>query len=151
MVSANEPGTIRLYAVTPDRRRIMIGSFRNGGPVSAGGSPDAVLANLTADKQLFQPVGGPVMTTGWIFQATLAIDATDGLDASDAVISIPLTEDNGVVRFLNSTDLAYATDYPAATPASVELAIGAGFTIPAGSRFKFGGGPIVISIEDDTA
>jgi len=151
MASAIEPGLLRLYAVNPARQRLLIGSFRNGGPVSAGNSPDGVLANLTADKQLFQPVGGPVMSTGWTLQVTLAMDASDGLDASDSVISIPITEDNGVVRFVNATDLGYTTDYPASTPASVELALGAGFTIPAGSRFKFGGGPIVISVEDDTA
>lgn len=151
MASANEPGLLRLYAVNPGRQRILIGSFRNGGPVSAGNSPDGVLANLTADKQLFQPVGGPVMTTGWTLQPTIALDASDGIDASDCVISIPLTEDNGVVRFINPADLGFTADFPASTPASVELPIGTGFTIPAGSRFKFGGGPIVISIEDDTA
>jgi len=150
MASATIAGTLRLYAITPAKERIQVATYRNGQAISAGGSPDGVLANLTADKQLFQPVGGPVMTTGWVLAATIAIDATDGMDASDAVFNIPITEDTGVPRFLSTTDLGYTVDLPAATPADVEVPLGAGFTIPAGSRFKFGGGPIVISVENDT-
>lgn len=150
MASAIEPGLIKCFAIAPGGARIELARYRNGGEVSAGGSPDGVLANKTADTHLFQNVGGPVMTTGWKFMTTLTMDSADGLDASDATISIPITRDDGVVAYLNATDLVYTTDYPAATIAGVELPIGAGYTIPNGERYKFGGGPIVIAIEDDS-
>lgn len=150
MASAIEPGTIKLFAIAPGGARIELASYRNGGEVSAGGSPDGVLANKTADTHLFQNIGGPVMSTGWKFMGTITLDSADGLDASDATISIPLTRDDGVVRYLNATDLVYTTDYPAGTIASVEIPIGSGYSIPNGERWKFGGGPIVIAIEDDT-
>lgn len=151
MASVTEPGVLRLYAVTPQNQEIEVASFRNGGPVSAGGSPDGVLANLTADKQLFQGIGGPTMTTGWKFRVKIILDAADGIDASDCVFSIPIISDDGVIRYLDATDLGFTTDLPAASPASVPLPLGDGYTIPSGTRYKFGGGPIVISVEDDTA
>ena len=151
MASVTEPGVVRLYAVAPNGQKSQVATYRNGEAVSAGGSPDGVLANKTADKQLFQPRAGPVMSTGWTFAATFTLDATDGIDASDCVISIPITRDDGVVRYLNATDLGFTVDLPAATPAGVELPLGTGFTIPNNTRFQFGGGIIVISIEDDTA
>jgi hypothetical protein len=150
MASATEPGLLRLYAIAPGGQKIQLATYRNGGSISAGGSPDNVLANPTADKHLFQGVGGPIMSTGWVLAMSLTADAADGYDASDSFISIPLTRDDGVTRFLNSTDLGYTVDLPAATPANIELPIGAGFTIPNAERWKFGGGPIVISVEDDT-
>lgn len=151
MASVTEPANLKIFAIAPDGSRTQVFQARNGGPVSAGGSPDGVLANLTIDKQVQVGVGGPVMTTGWSIALEATLDASDGIDESDCVISIPITQSNGVVRFLNSDDLGFTADLPASTPASVPLPIGSGFTIPAGSRFKFGGGPIVISLEDDTA
>jgi len=150
MASATQAGTIRVYAVSPEGQRVQTHTFRNGGSISAGGSPDGVLANLTADKHLFIPKHPQIMTGGWKVAMTIELDATDGLDASDATIDYPITIRGAGVKFLNATDLGYTVDFAAASPASVELPLGAGFTIPDGQMVKIGGATGVISIENDT-
>lgn len=152
MVSANEPGVIRIYAVSPEGQKIKTHEYRSDGPINAGKSPDGVLANLTADKHLYMPkFDGVVLTGGWKVVLGFTFDAADGLDVSDGFIQIPLTVQNGGVKYLNATDLGNTTDIPAATPAGAEIQLGAGYTIPNGQRVKIGGGSAVISVEDDTA
>lgn len=151
MASATEAGTIRVYAVEPNGHRHLVYQARNGGAISAGGSPDGVLANKTVDTQVFWPKKQPVMSGGWKVMVTLAMDAADGLDASDSYIEIPISIKGAGVRHLNASDLSYTTDLPASTPASVETPIGTGYTIPNGELAVIGGAHCVISIEDDTA
>ena len=152
MASVTEAGILRLYATEPNGRKHLVWQGRNGGVVSAGGSPDGVLANKTADKWIFLPrIESPVLYGGWKVQLTLEMDASDGLDASDAFISIPISVKGAGVRELTASDLGYSTDIPASTPAGIEVPIGAGYTIPNGEAVKIGGGPMAISIEDDTA
>lgn len=151
MASATENGELRIYAVSPEGQRILTHRYRNGGAISAGGSPDGVLANKTQDKWVFIPKADyPVLTGGWKVQLFIVLDASDGLDASDSYIEIPLTIRGGGIKYLNATDLGYTTDYPANSPAGVELPLGAGYTIPDGQEAKIGGDHGVISIEDDT-
>ena len=151
MASATAPGTIRVYAVSPDGKKYMTHSYRNGGAVSAGGSPSGVLANKTADKWVFFPLSNVVLSGGWKVQMTLEMEAADGLDASDAYIELPITFKGEGVRTLNATNLGYTVDIPAATAASIEVPIGSGYSIPDGKFAKIGGSVGVISIEDDTA
>lgn len=151
MASANEPGSIMVVAINPLGQEIPVLKYRSDSPIAAGKSPDGALANLTADKWLYARMGGPVLSTGWKVGLRFKMDAADGLDASDCVIQIPLTYDDGSQTNINATDLGFSTDLPAATPAGVWLPLGTDYTVPAGTRLKIGGGPIVISIEDDTA
>lgn len=151
MASANEPGNLRIVAITPQGIEVEVAQYRSDGPVSAGKSPDGVLANLTIDKQMFMQLCGPVLGDGWKIGLRFKMDAADGLDASDCVIMLPITRDDNSPRTLNATDLGFSTDLPAATPAGVWLPLGSDFGIPVGTRWKIGGGPVVISIEDDTA
>lgn len=152
MASATKAGNLRLYAVAPTGERVLAWQGRNGGAISAGGSPDAVLANKTADKWDFIPkFDGAILSGGWKVMLTLEMDAADGLDASDSVVEIALTLSTGTVKRLNTADLGYTVDYPAATSASVELPMGAGYSIPNGVFAKIGSNIVksVISIEDD--
>jgi hypothetical protein len=150
MSSANEPGQLYIVAISPQGQELVVASQRSDGPINAGKSPDGVLANLTIDKWMNLPRGGPVLSGGWKVGIRFKMDAVDGLDASDCVIQIPLTFDDGSTRTLNATDLGFTVDIPAATPAGVMLPLGTDYTIPNGLRAKIGGGPVVVSIEDDT-
>jgi len=130
--------------------------YANTGPVAAGGSPDGVLANQTADKQLIAPASRRGTAEGDDFvRLFYKGDAADGLDASDATILVAVTEDTGSEYQLTSSDFGYTTDYPAATPADQWIEIGSGFQVPKGRRLLMGSAslkmPTVISIENDTA
>jgi hypothetical protein len=150
MSSANEAGQLRVVAITPQGQEVIVHTYRSDGPINAGKSPDGVLANLTIDKWMHMPVGGPVLSTGWRVGIRFKLDATDGLDVSDGVIQFPLTFDDGSQRYLNAADIGNTTDFPAATPAGTWLALGTDYAVPAGTRCKIGGGPAVISVEDDS-
>lgn len=151
MASANEPGNIRVVAISPDGAEYDVITDRSDGPIAAGFSPDGVLANKTADKWLYANPAGPVLTGGWKVGLRFKLDAADGLDASDCVIQIPTISSKGIKKVLNATDLGFTTDVPAATVAGTWIALGTDYTVPNGMRVKIGGGPIVVSIEDDTA
>jgi len=152
MASATQAGVLRIYAISPSGQRVLTHQYRNGGAISAGGSPDGVLANKTADKWVYVPKNNSVVLTGgWKVAMTIELDASDGLDASDATIQFPITVRGAGVRYLTSADFGYTTDLPASTPASVEIPLGAGYTIPNGQAVKVGGAVGAISIENDTA
>lgn len=151
MASANEPGLIRLNIERPDGREKVAYQIRSDSPVNAGKSPDGVLANLTADKQIYLARTGPNLTAGDKIHLLFKLDASDGLDASDCVIQIPYWED-GNFRQLNAADLGFTTDIPAATPAGSWTELGTGYTVPSQVKTAYlGNGNVVLSIEDDTA
>jgi hypothetical protein len=150
MASANEAGNLYVMAVSPEGQKIPVFVARNGGAISAGKSPDGVLANLTFDKWIFMPLSNVELTGGWKVQLILNMDATDGLDASDSYIDLPISIAGQGIRHLSAADLGYTTDYPAATPAACDISLGAGYTIPNGQRVRIGGDRCAISIEDDS-
>lgn len=127
---------------------------RSDGAINAGKSPDGVLANLTYDKQVKVPVGGPVLEGGWKVRILAKLDAADGLDVSDGVYQVAITQDNGVEKQLSASDLGITVDHPAGTIASVWHELGSGWTVPQGERYRIGSHsmntPTVISIEDDS-
>ncbi len=151
MASLNEPGNVKVVAITPEGQEIAILEYRSDSPINAGKSPDGVLANLTIDKWMYAKRAGPVLKDGWKVGIRFKLDASDGLDVSDGVIQVPITRDDGGVKTLNATDFGNTTDIPAATVAGTWIALGTDYAIPNGTRYQIGGGPIVISIEDDTA
>lgn len=149
MASANEAGLIEVRASRNGKETVLLRD-RSDGPINAGKSPDGVLANLTVDKQMFVPRSGPMLTAGDKVIIYFKFDAADGLDVSDGVYRIPFWED-GVYHPLNAADLGITTDLPAATPAAIWVALGAGYTVPNNVKSAyFGNGSIVISVEDDT-
>ena len=151
MASITKPGNLLLVVDRLGEMKPLL-QDRNGGSISAGGSPDSVLANKTADKQvMIAKKTYPVMHGGDVIRLFIRIDAADGLDASDSAILLPF-EFDGQKRVLTATDLGYTVDVPAATGANQYVELGTGYTIPNSvTRAFFGGGATVISIEDDTA
>jgi len=151
MASANCGGTLKIYAVSPSGQRILTHQYENGGVISAGGSPDGVPASKTADLMLYMNrYDGITLTGGWKVVLTVTLKTSDGLDASDSWINLPISVRGAGVQTLTSSELAYSVDYPASSPISVELPIGAGYTIPNGQEVRIGGAPAMISIENDS-
>lgn len=159
MASANEPALIR--AVIEDAQGVFhtCHQFRSDGAINAGKSPDGVLANLTHDKQLKPGMAGPIAKGGSKIVVMVKLDAADGLDVSDGAYHLAVTEVNRAgqplsERQLSASDLGISTDFPAATPASTWIALGAGYTVPDGMFMRIGSAsgntPTVMSLEDDT-
>jgi len=155
MASVNEPADIRIVVEDPNGNQAVAHRFRNGGAISAGGSPDGVLANLTADKQLKVGPSGPVASGGYKIRLLAKLDAADGIDASDCVVAVAYTQSDGTESQLTAADFGFTTDMPAASPAGQWLELGTGYTVPNNVRLRVGSQtqttPTVISIEDDTA
>ena len=150
MASANEPGVLRLVVERADGLQKVAYQVRSDSAVNAGKSPDGVLANLTADKQVHIGYIGPKLSAGDKVHLMFKLDAADGIDVSDCVIQVPYWED-GNQRQLNATDFVATTDLPAGTLAGAWVELGTGYTVPSNVRSaRLGNGNIVLSIEDDT-
>lgn len=153
MASATLAADIRLIAEDQFGNQYVVHKARSDGAINAGHSPDGVLANLTHDKQVKLPIGGPVLTGGWIVRVMINLDAADGCDVSDCVFQIAVTDATGSERQLSASDLGIATDLPAATPAGSWLELGTGYTLATGDRLRIGSvslaTPTVISVEND--
>ena len=153
MASANEPADLKIVVEKPSGDQYICHKFRSDGAINAGKSPDGVLANLTHDKQVKIGLGGPVAQGGDRIRLFASLDASDGIDASDCVVQIAITEDNGSERQLSSNDIGFTVDLPAATPAGNWVELGTGYLVPDGMRFRVGSAklatPTVISLEDD--
>lgn len=150
MASDQLPGAIvRLYVKRAKGAAIPVfeGVNEFTGP---GGSPEGVIATVKDNELPFMPMAATVAEGGDKIIATVELTTADGSDASDTVMNVPLRVLGKGMKMLSRTDFAYTVDYPAATAASVELPLGAGWTVPNGERVQVGGGKYFISIENDT-
>lgn len=150
MASGQAPGAkVKIYAVDPagNKRRLFQGVNEQTGP---GGSPDGAQATVKANELPVMGRGSFMLKGGDKLMMFVELKTTDGLDASDSVINIPIVR-NGQLEYLSAADFGYTTDYPASSPVNVELQLGAGYTVPEGDSIFLGGGTYFISIENDTA
>jgi len=141
--------TLSIYAQSPggDRKRLFSGVNEQTGPA---GSPDGVQATVKANELPFMPIQPFDLKGGDILVLTGTLTATDGADASDSVMNVPIQR-NGRLEYLNRTDFGYTVDIPAASVIDVEHQLGAGFTVPQGDVIQLGGGTYFMSWENDTA
>ena len=145
MASAQEPGIVKLYVEKPSGARFPVFNMRTeeAGP---GGAPDHVVSANT-DKWRFQPVVGGVIDRGDKLVMTVTLDASDGIDVSDCVFSIPITNlSNGLVERITDADFTMSDITPAA---NTETVLGT-YEFQSGNK-RFGGGHIAIFIEDDSS
>ena len=152
MASAPLPGAIaRIYAVRGDTGAKKLLHTCVNEVFNAGGSPDGVLANLTVDKWARLPLNTTRLsgTRGDVVAMTMELTAADGSDASDCILRLPIISSTGGIKHLTMADIGFTTDVPAATAASVEIPLGAGYSVPYGEVVQVGGGPAVISLEND--
>ena len=160
MASANEPALLKCVVENANGDQIVAWKQRSDGAIAAGFSPDGVLANKTIDKQVKLGMSGPIAKGGSKIRLMATLDAADGIDVSDGVFQVAVTEvtpDGRVIseRQLSASDLQIATDLPAATVAGSLVEIGKGYTVPDGVFLRVGSAsfstPTVVSLEDDTA
>lgn len=145
----NTGANIIVVAKAPqgDEKRLFQGVNEQTGP---GGSPDGVQATVKDNELPFMPTNNFVLKGGDKLLLKVYLKTADGIDASDCVINVPIRR-NGNLEYLSAADFGFITDYPASTPASVELALGSGYTVPEGDQIQLGGGKFFISVENDTA
>ena len=138
---------IRIYGTAPSGKKTPLfqGINEQTGP---GGSPDGAQATVKDNEIPYMPVNPIMLSGGDKIQVFVELKTADGLDASDSIITLPIRR-NGAPEYLSTADFGWTVDYPAASPASVELQLGAGYTIPEGDKVQIGGGKYFISIEDD--
>ena len=157
MASVQEPGTLILIVTTPKGNQKEVARFRVD-YVGQGGSPDGVIQN-SQEKWPFLPRSGgsdgKALYAGCELQVHFIADGADGIDISDCawVIPISVVQQSGIEVInlgCNATDMdAYLTsDYT--TVAALQTKIAA-HRAPTGRVWYIGGGPIFMSMEDDTA
>lgn len=157
MASAIAPGQFKVVVEDPVGNQYPQLKGDNQGAIAAGGSPDGVLANTTIDKQVrVGTAARPVVATGGFYvRLFVKLSTADGLDVSDGVFQVAITEDSGAERQLSASDFGISTDIPAATPANQWFELGTGYAVPNNLRILVGSRslttPTVISIQNDTA
>jgi hypothetical protein len=145
----NTGAIIAIVAKAPqgDEKRLFQGVNEQTGPA---GSPDGVQATVKDNELPYMPKGNFVLKGGDKLIVKVTLKVADGIDASDCVFNIPVMR-NGSLEYLSTADFNFTTDYPASTPASQEIPLGAGYTVPEGDTLVLGGGKYFISVENDTA
>lgn len=154
MASVQEPGMVLIKAVRVDGKEVKVIDAHVAQLAPAGGSPDAALANVsTPEKRWYIAPQGPIMRPNDHIAVIFTAEGADGIDASDCVWLIPVTEYNadGSVRGSKFISRGQFTDPAPAdytTVANIPVVVGAYKVTEAGLRI--GGGPIYLDIQDDT-
>lgn len=146
---------IIIYAETPAGNRTVLfkGVNEQTGP---GGSPDGVQATVKANELPRMAISNKVLPGGTKIVPVVILKATDGMDASDCVFNLPVTDQAGNLKYLTTTDLGITVDLPAATPINLEIDIGTGYTQANNEVLRLGGSDGIVgatyflSVEDDT-
>lgn len=139
---------LRVYVkrANGDAIKVFEGQNEITGP---GGSPDGAIATVKDNELPFMPLSPIVAEGGDKIVVTGEMTAADGADASDSVFILPVRVIGKGYRNLSTASVGYTVDYPAASPASVELPLGSGYTVPTGERIQVGGAKFFLSWEND--
>lgn len=147
MASAQEPCLVRLYKSEPNGNKTLIAQARVEQLAPAGGAADAAAANVSTPEKLLT-INSPVtMKNDDVLLVSVELDASDGLDASDCIWSIPLVTPQGS-KTLGRAQFANPTFADLTPAASVETFI-AGYRIVEGNARL--SGKIFLDVQDDTA
>ena len=152
----NTGAEVILYAESPAGTRTILfkGVNEQTGP---GGSPDGAQATVKANELPRMPPGKVLLTGGVKIIPAVKLKVADGVDASDCVFNIPVTDVNGHLKYLSTADLGISTDLPASTPASQISDLGTGYELSNGEKLVLGGvdgsqgATYFMSVENDTA
>jgi hypothetical protein len=147
---------IILYAESPAGNRTVLfkGVNEQTGP---GGSPDGVQATVKANELPRMALSDKQLPGGFKIVPAVKLKVADGVDASDCVFNIPVTDVAGNVKYLTAADLGISTDLPASSPANVELDLGTGYELANNEALVLGGSDgsqgatYFMSVENDAA
>jgi len=153
MVSAQEDSIVELWAVRRDglRKRVMRTNVSVTAP--GGGASEGALASVpNIDERHVIPASGPMLRPDDKIEVVVTTAGADGIDVSDSVWNIPVTEYDvhGAVigiKHLAQSDFANpaAADYTAV--AAIPVVVAGYSVIEAGLRI--GGSHIFLDIQDD--
>lgn len=147
MASLQEPSLVRLYRTRPTGEKTLIAQARVEQLAPAGGAPDGAAASVSTPEKLLT-INSPVtLVNDDILEVSVILDASDGIDVSDCIWSIPLvtpagSKSLGRAQFANpaTADL---------TPAAATETFIAGYRVVEGQvRLS---GKIYLDVQDDTA
>lgn len=145
----NTGAEIILYAESPSKQRtpLFSGVNEQTGP---GGAPDGVQATTKNQELPFMLLSNKVLSGGMKIVPVVKLKVSDGVDASDCVLNVPIMDQFGNARYLSAADFNLS-DLPASSPAGVELSLGTGYELSNNEQLRIGGGTYFISVENDTA
>jgi len=147
MASVQEPSLVKLYIKKPNGNLIRILQERVEF-LAPGGSADHVVSSTATPEKLIRipPKTSVPINRGDELVISVTLDASDGVDVSDNVYSLPFLDSTGGKFVVTDADFTQSDVTPAA---ATETILGR-YEFTQGP-FVFGGGPIFLSIEDDTA
>lgn len=155
MASAQEAGQVTFIARRVDGNTKEVMKAHVSILAGGGGAADGALASVdTPDQRLFAPESGPMMRADDVLQVQFTAEGADGIDVSDSIWQIPVTEydSNGRrigVKWLSRGDFTNPTPADYTTVANIPVTVG-GYTVTE-KGLKFGGGVIYTDFQDDTA
>lgn len=147
MASAQEPALVRLYRSQPNGNKTQIAQARVEQLAPAGGAPDGAAASVSTPEKLLTINSPVVLQNDDVLLVSVELDASDGLDASDCIWSIPLVTNQGS-KTLGRAQFTSPTFADLTPAAGVETFI-AGYKIVEGSARL--SGKIFLDLQDDTA
>jgi len=154
MASIQEPGTVEIWATRSDgaRRKVWSGSVANSAP--AGGAPDGALSSVsTPEKRIFLPASMPILRRDDKIEVVFTAVGADGIDVSDSVWIIPVTEigrdGRTSVKYLGQGDFTSPTPADYTTVANIPTIVGGYLVVEHG--LQIGGGVLYLDMQDDTA
>lgn len=155
MASVQEPGMVEIWAKRVDgtRKRVFSGSVGMTAP--AGGAPDGAHASVqTPEKRIFLNASTPILRPDDVIEVVFIADGADGIDVSDSIWAIPVTEisKDGKpmgTKFLGQGQFANPAPADYTTVAAIPVIVGGYKVTEAG--LMIGGGPLWLDMQDDTA
>jgi hypothetical protein len=147
MASVQEPSLVRLYRGQPNGNKTLIAQARVEQLAPAGGAPEGAAASVSTPEKLLTINSPVVLVNDDILYVSVELDASDGLDASDCIWSIPLTTNQGS-KSIGRAQFANPT-FADLTPAATTETFIAGYKVVEGQiRLS---GKIYLDLQDDTA
>jgi hypothetical protein len=147
MASVQEPSLVRLYRGQPNGNKTLIAQARVEQLAPAGGAPEGAAASVSTPEKLLTINSPVVLVNDDILYVSVELDASDGLDASECIWSIPLTTNQGS-KSIGRAQFANPT-FADLTPAATTETFIAGYKVVEGQiRLS---GKIYLDLQDDTA
>jgi len=152
MASAQLAGLVRIIGKKPTGEEAELYSSHVTVTAPGGGSPDGAGSSTPKlNERVNVPVNTKVVlrTNDTIFVEFIS-EVADGADVSDSLWAIPIfIPTTGQTKFLSRTD--FANPAPADYTAVVDIPVRVGgYKITEGQVF-FGGGPLYVDVQNDTA
>lgn len=151
MASLQEAGVVSIVAKSPNGSETILMTSNVATLAPSGGAPDGASTSVVKpNERIFAPVANHVLVNDDVILVKFKATATDGVDISDCIWSIPI-QVSGVTgaKYLALGDFTQPTGVDVTATAGIETVL-AGYKVTEG-RVRFGGAPIYLDVQDDTA